>query len=65
VPALLHLSGRSSWWLPAWLDRILPAFGVERPAPAGGSGPPGADAPVGNPGRLVPTTPAPPPPEQA
>jgi RND superfamily putative drug exporter len=24
VPAVLALVGRRSWWLPAWLDRILP-----------------------------------------
>jgi RND superfamily putative drug exporter len=24
VPALLHLFGRETWWLPRWLDRILP-----------------------------------------
>jgi len=24
VPVLLRLSGRSAWWLPAWLDKILP-----------------------------------------
>ncbi|NJQ16200.1 MMPL family transporter [Streptomyces bohaiensis] len=29
VPALLALLGRSAWWLPAWLDRILPNVDVE------------------------------------
>ena len=24
VPVLLRLTGRAAWWLPAWLDRILP-----------------------------------------
>lgn len=24
VPALMHLLGRSAWWLPRWLDRVLP-----------------------------------------
>jgi len=24
VPALMHLFGRANWWLPSWLDRILP-----------------------------------------
>ncbi|NJP65778.1 MMPL family transporter [Streptomyces spiramenti] len=29
VPALLALLGRSAWWLPAWLDRVLPNVDVE------------------------------------
>jgi RND superfamily putative drug exporter len=29
VPALMHLFGRSVWWLPKWLDRILPNVDVE------------------------------------
>lgn len=29
VPAVLHLLGRSAWWLPTWLDRILPNVDVE------------------------------------
>ncbi|MDG4778728.1 MMPL family transporter [Micromonospora sp. WMMD961] len=29
VPALMHLLGRSNWWLPGWLDRILPQVSVE------------------------------------
>ncbi len=24
VPVLLRLTGRAAWWLPRWLDRILP-----------------------------------------
>ena len=24
MPALLHIFGKSTWWLPRWLDRILP-----------------------------------------
>jgi RND superfamily putative drug exporter len=24
VPVLLRLTGRAAWWLPAWLDRMLP-----------------------------------------
>jgi RND superfamily putative drug exporter len=39
VPALMHLSGRANWWLPGWLDRILPHLSIEPatqpPAPAG------------------------------
>ena len=29
MPALMHLLGRSAWWLPTWLDRILPDVDVE------------------------------------
>jgi RND superfamily putative drug exporter len=29
VPATMELLGDSNWWLPRWLDRILPTFEVE------------------------------------
>ena len=29
VPALMLLAGKANWWLPAWLDRILPHLNVE------------------------------------
>ncbi len=29
VPAVLHLLGAKAWWLPRWLDRLLPSFDVE------------------------------------
>ncbi|MEV4349215.1 MMPL family transporter [Actinoplanes sp. NPDC049596] len=29
IPALMHLLGRSAWWIPRWLDRILPNVDVE------------------------------------
>jgi len=29
VPALMHLAGRANWWLPGWLDRILPPLSIE------------------------------------
>jgi len=44
VPAVLSLLGRSAWWMPRWLDRILPNVDVEgerlirRLASAGTSG---------------------------
>ncbi|MQS06975.1 MMPL family transporter [Streptomyces alkaliphilus] len=55
VPAVLALIGRSAWWLPAWLDRILPNVDVEgerlnrsAPAPgsAGGESAPGSAEPA-------------------
>ena len=32
VPATMELLGDRNWWLPRWLDRILPALHVEGPA---------------------------------
>ncbi|WP_256104017.1 MMPL family transporter [Streptomyces sp. ODS05-4] len=32
VPALMHLLGRANWWLPRWLDRLLPRISIETPA---------------------------------
>ncbi len=29
VPAVLQLLGEKAWWLPKWLDRLLPSFDVE------------------------------------
>ena len=39
VPAVMQLFGKRAWWLPTWLDRILPRLHVEPaegdPAPTG------------------------------
>jgi RND superfamily putative drug exporter len=32
VPAVMILGGKRMWWLPGWLDRILPSFSIEGPA---------------------------------
>jgi uncharacterized membrane protein YdfJ with MMPL/SSD domain len=29
LPAVMLLTGRRTWWLPGWLDRILPHLDVE------------------------------------
>jgi RND superfamily putative drug exporter len=29
VPASMALMGRANWWLPDWLDRLLPQLPVE------------------------------------
>ncbi len=29
MPALMHLLGKSAWWIPRWLDRIMPNVDVE------------------------------------
>jgi RND superfamily putative drug exporter len=31
VPSLMVLMGRANWWLPGWLDRILPRVHIEGP----------------------------------
>jgi RND superfamily putative drug exporter len=41
VPAVMIIIGKANWWLPAWLDRILPRLNVEGSA-ARGAGAPGA-----------------------
>ena len=33
VPATMTLMGRANWWLPRWLDRILPHVEGSTPAP--------------------------------
>jgi RND superfamily putative drug exporter len=33
VPSLMAMFDRWNWWLPAWLDRILPAVDFDRPLP--------------------------------
>jgi RND superfamily putative drug exporter len=45
IPAVMHLLGESAWWMPKWLDRILPNVDVEgaslerdHPAVAGNAG---------------------------
>ena len=34
VPALMHLFGRASWWLPHRVERRLPRLSLEGPRPA-------------------------------
>jgi putative drug exporter of the RND superfamily len=36
VPAVLALLGRSAWWLPRWLDRLLPDLDIEGARLTGG-----------------------------
>ncbi|CAA9242700.1 MAG: Integral membrane protein [uncultured Acidimicrobiales bacterium] len=37
VPATMSLVGRANWWLPGWLDRILPHLDLEGGAPERGA----------------------------
>ena len=32
VPAFMQLAGNANWWMPAWLDRILPNISIDPPA---------------------------------
>jgi RND superfamily putative drug exporter len=34
VPAVMQLLGERSWWLPRWLDRLIPEAQLEAPEPA-------------------------------
>ncbi len=45
VPATMELLGARNWWMPAWLDRLLPELRVEgvQPATAPMAVPPGPD----------------------
>jgi putative drug exporter of the RND superfamily len=48
VPALMHIMGRSNWWLPGWLDRVIPRLNVEAAGTvAPEPGEPRASVPVG------------------
>jgi putative drug exporter of the RND superfamily len=38
VPAAMQLFGRGNWWLPGWLDRILPHLSVDPPEEGGPHG---------------------------
>jgi RND superfamily putative drug exporter len=31
IPAVMHLAGDRMWWMPAWLDRVLPRITIEAP----------------------------------
>jgi putative drug exporter of the RND superfamily len=35
VPAVMQVLGRANWWMPRWLDRIVPRFDPEAVAPEG------------------------------
>jgi RND superfamily putative drug exporter len=38
VPAAMALLGNANWWLPGWLDRVLPRLDAEgEPVAVGGS----------------------------
>jgi len=37
VPAVMQLLGDRNWWIPSWLEKVLPRLDVER-MPAGAEG---------------------------
>ena len=50
VPAVMHLLGRRAWYIPRWLDRVLPNLTIEPPeedddADAKGDGTPSPELP--------------------
>jgi RND superfamily putative drug exporter len=57
VPATMTLLGDANWWLPEWLDRVLPALDVEGeaglPPPEYEPGSASRDAPVSREAELV------------
>jgi RND superfamily putative drug exporter len=38
VPAVMQLLGPANWWIPNWLERVLPRLDVERVAVSGAEG---------------------------
>jgi hypothetical protein len=62
APAAIVLFGKAAWWLPAWLDKLLPHISVEGETMPP-SGAPSDDEDVGGdtgePGPQEPVAPAP------
>jgi RND superfamily putative drug exporter len=48
VPSLMFLFGKSNWWFPGWLDRVLPRVHVDPELPPVESGPDEPVDPVGS-----------------
>ena len=42
VPALMEIVGRRAWYLPGFLDKVLPRMSIERPETAAPTGPAGS-----------------------
>jgi RND superfamily putative drug exporter len=45
VPATMELLGDANWWLPRWLDRLLPSIRIEE-GPTNAPGPTDDRVPV-------------------
>jgi RND superfamily putative drug exporter len=48
VPSTMELAGRANWWLPRWLDRILPNLHIDEPEPEVGTRPDEVREPLGS-----------------
>jgi RND superfamily putative drug exporter len=48
VPSTMELLGKANWWLPKWLDRIVPRISVEAPPKVLVAGADPAREPVGS-----------------
>ncbi|MER6201287.1 MMPL family transporter [Streptomyces sp. NPDC001586] len=62
VPASMYLFGRANWWLPGWLDRLLPHLDPEGPAAAPAPSPvsaPSSASAAASTSAPTPTPPAP------
>jgi uncharacterized membrane protein YdfJ with MMPL/SSD domain len=63
APAAIVLFGKAAWWLPAWLDKLLPHISVEGETMPASDAPPEDDHDVGDdadePGPKEPVAPAP------
>jgi putative drug exporter of the RND superfamily len=54
------LFGKGAWWLPGWLDKLLPHISIEgETMPASDEVPPGEDVGDTGSGPMEPTAPAP------
>jgi RND superfamily putative drug exporter len=51
VPAFLSLLGERAWYMPRWLDRLLPDVTIEPPQDGQQRGPAGVDRPAGAPSQ--------------
>ena len=53
VPAFMQLAGRANWWMPQWLDRLLPNVSID-PPPQTLAPPPVREAPAPAPAAAQP-----------
>jgi putative drug exporter of the RND superfamily len=53
VPATMKLLGRAAWWLPTWLDRVLPATSSWEPSAEATPHGPGRSLPIARPTRTT------------
>jgi putative drug exporter of the RND superfamily len=40
VPSIMEILGNANWWMPSWLDRVVPNLGVEVDVTSPTSAPP-------------------------